>query len=92
MLGSYAYAGQHQQRPAPRGGGMFKEAASEEASAKVRFWDAAGTEGGGAYNVGALMSVTRDGRYYVEDVVRGQWGTGGEDNQLRQTAETVYSH
>lgn len=39
-LGSYGYAGQHQQRPAPKGGGMFKDT-------WWRFWkpDGVGVEG-----------------------------------------------
>ncbi len=41
---------------------------------KVRFWDCAGTPGGGDYTVGTLLSTDDDGMFYVEDVIRGQWG------------------
>jgi predicted phage terminase large subunit-like protein len=92
-LGSYAYAGQFQQRPAPRGGGLFKradfrvvEAAPADVQARVRYWDKAGTEGGGAYSAGVLMSRGGDGMFYVEDVVRGQWSSHQRNVIMQQTA------
>jgi predicted phage terminase large subunit-like protein len=89
------FAGQYQQRPAPKGGLMFKRAwfwvvkarpAPATVMARVRAWDKAGTAGGGAYSVGVLMSRTYDGRFYVEDVVRGQWGDTERDRIIRETA------
>jgi phage terminase large subunit-like protein len=89
----HAYAGQFQQRPAPRGGGLFKrsdfrivEAAPEDVQARVRYWDKAGTEGGGAYSAGVLMSRGDDGMFYVEDVVRGQWSSHQRNVVMEQTA------
>ena len=53
-LGSSAAAGQFQQRPTPRGGGMFPidrftivdaRPAQSEIAASIRYWDKAGTDG-----------------------------------------------
>lgn len=82
-MGSHAYAGQYQQRPAAREGGQFKRhwfkivkvlpEAAANSNRKVRRWDLAGTvEQPGkdpAWTVGLRMST--DGvRYYVENVIR----------------------
>lgn len=77
--GEYAIAGQHQQRPAPRGGGMFQEKDFVIIEAKdvpdsghvVRGWDLAATKDGrAAWTVGLKMRRTRDGNLYIEDVER----------------------
>ncbi len=52
---------------------------------RVRYWDKAGTEGAGDYTVGLLMAESQ-GRYYVEDAVRGQWSDLGRDRVMRETA------
>jgi predicted phage terminase large subunit-like protein len=91
-MGSYAVAGQFQQRPAPRGGGMFKREwftvmrAAPATGNKVRYWDRASTEGGGDWTVGLLMSKT-EGRYYVENVVRLQGSPMAVQKAIRNTAE-----
>lgn len=96
VMGEYATAGQFQQRPAPRGGGMFPvdrfEIIQHRPDAKdivmsVRSWDKAGTSGGGAYTAGVLMHKLRDGRYVIEDVVRAQLGALDREKRIRQTAE-----
>jgi predicted phage terminase large subunit-like protein len=80
--GSYAIAGQLQQRPAPRGGGLFKEEwfkkrvdEAPEGCRWIRAWDFAATEdakakASTAYTAGVLMGLCPDGVYYVKDVVR----------------------
>ena len=75
-MGSYHAAGQLQQRPSPRKGGMFERDWCElvpEPPAKAvrcRGWDFAGTKGKkSAYTVGMLMSRTGK-RYCVEHVER----------------------
>jgi predicted phage terminase large subunit-like protein len=87
------FAAQFQQRPVPRGGGMFKAAwfadnvvhyRPKEAN-RVRFWDRAASDGKGDYTVGVLMSRKGD-CYYVEDVIRGQWGTHERDRIIRAAA------
>jgi len=54
----------------------------------VRYWDKAGTDGGGAYTAGVLMGRDKDGVYYVLDVVRGQWGAAERERVIKQTAQT----
>lgn len=90
--GDYAVAGQLQQRPAPRGGGMFKRDNFEivdrvptAAGRRVRGWDLAGTKDDGAYTVGALVRLV-DGKLYIEDVVRGQWSSLVMEQQLQHCA------
>ncbi|TPG76324.1 phage terminase large subunit [Pseudomonas arsenicoxydans] len=94
LLGTYGHAGQNQQRPAPRKGGFFEwekleivEAAPPLISV-TRYWDKAGTEGGGAYTAGVKMGRSKDGLWYVLDVVRGQWGATTREKTIKQTAET----
>lgn len=93
VMGTYAVAGQFQQEPAPRGGGFFAWEnlttidAPPMIKRKVRYWDKAGTEGGGAYTAGVLMGLGVDGRYYVLDVVREQWEAPEREKKMRATAE-----
>lgn len=68
-LGEYGYAGQYNQNPIPRGGGMFKTDLIEGRLAPslrdkswvgfVRGWDKAGTKDGGAFTVGLLLGRQR---------------------------------
>lgn len=92
-MGPYATAGQLQQRPAPRAGGMFVRdqfgtlpTLPPNPIALVRAWDNAATAGGGDYTVGVLLAKYQDGRYVVVDVVRGQWASSERDQVKRQTA------
>lgn len=80
VMGSYATAGQFQQRPAPREGGMFKRrwfktlAAAPPSIERVRCWDlAATTEAPGRdpdWTVGVLMARDAHGFYTIENVER----------------------
>jgi len=82
--GTYAEAGQLQQRPVPRGGGMFKRddfevidhiPAHAQVVARARGWDLAATESNrAAYTVGVKLAKLSDGRLVIEDVIRGRWG------------------
>jgi predicted phage terminase large subunit-like protein len=81
VMGPYAVAGQFQQRPAPRSGGMFKRqdfkiVAAVPAEAKkrrCRGWDFAATLPTPGkdpdWTVGIRMS-THEGLYYIEDMIR----------------------
>ena len=93
-LGSIGYAGQFQQRPVPRGGGMFKRhwfniigaRPRGEGITRVRAWDlAAAVEGD--YTVGLLMAYRPNGTIVIEDVIRGRWGPADRDKIIKQTAE-----
>jgi predicted phage terminase large subunit-like protein len=93
VMGSYATAGQFQQRPAPRGDTFFEWEKMEIVQAvprmrnTIRYWDKAGTEGGGAYTAGVLMGLGEDGLYYVLDVVRVQRAAVAREKAMRRTAE-----
>lgn len=50
----------------------------------VRYFDKAGTEGGGDYTAGVLMGRAQ-GLYFVLDVVRGQWSPAQRNAVIRQT-------
>lgn len=97
VLGSRSYTALYQQRPQPPEGDVLKrewftqfvdEAHAAHVTARVRYWDMAATEAGGDYTVGVRVATTRDGRYYIEDVVRGQWSSQQRDTIVKQTAET----
>lgn len=92
-MGSYASAGQLQQRPIPRGGGMFKRAwfgtvhALPTGCRFVRGWDLAATEdASAAATAGVLMALAPDGRFIIADVVREQIGAAGVERLLANTA------
>lgn len=76
-MGSYAVAAQWQQRPAPRGGLMFKRAWFTTIKDMppgirwVRAWDLAATLAeGAAYTAGVKLGRDREGRFFVGHVVR----------------------
>lgn len=93
--GSYAYAGQYQQRPAPREGGIFKREWFEVVEAapasprKVRRWDFAATDsdagGDPDWTVGLLLSES-EGLYYIESIVRDKVSPAGVEKMLKNTA------
>lgn len=81
----------YQQKAIPREGEMFKrefleivEVAPEDVR-RVRYWDKAGTAGAGARTAGVRMS-TKDGVYYLEDVIAGQWASADRERTMRSTA------
>lgn len=80
VKGSFAYAGQYQQRPTAREGGMFKRhwfkvvpAAPASFEKRVRGWDLAASipepNTDPSWTVGARISQF-EGKFYVEDVIR----------------------
>ena len=93
--GSYAWAGQYQQRPSPREGGMFKRGWFEIVDAapanarKVRRWDLAATEvvqgKDPDWTVGLLMSEYA-GTYYIEKVIRDRVSAANVQRMLKNTA------
>lgn len=94
-IGAYFFNALYQQRPSPKEGNQFKREwfshfvdAVPNNCQRVRYWDTAGAgEGKGDYTVGVLMARDRQGFYYVEDVVRGQWAAHKRNAIIRQTAE-----
>ena len=92
-LGQYGYAGQIGQNPTPPGGGMFKvdrftmvERIPSQIIKTVRYWDKAGTQGGGAYTVGLKMSLLENSKWIVTDVRRGQWSSEIREQIIKDTA------
>jgi predicted phage terminase large subunit-like protein len=93
-LGSYGAAGQLQQRPVPREGGMFKTTyfnqrvkAAPFHAQRVRYWDRAATQDGGCYTAGTLMARSPEGNWYVENVVHGQWEPDTRDDYILAAAK-----
>lgn len=90
---AYGTAGQLQQLPAPRRGGIFQRewlatvADVPRGTRFVRGWDLAATAGAGDWTVGVKIGRTPDGRYVITDVVRGQWSPAGVERAIIATAQ-----
>lgn len=96
VMSQSGWESEYQQSPIVVGGGMFLtekfkvvpvRPSPREIRKCVRYWDKAGTEGGGAFTAGVRMDELRDGRLVVSDVRRGQWSTFDRETRIRQTAE-----
>jgi len=93
-IGEYHWSALYQQGPTAREGSLFRVSQLEIIDAapaglrEVRAWDIAATAGDGDYTVGLKMGADSEGRYFVLDVTRGQWGTDDRDATIRQTAES----
>lgn len=92
ILGSYAAAGQLQQRPAPREGGMFKRSwfnvvrAVPANTQFVRGWDLAATNGAGDWTVGVKIGRMPSGRFLIAGVARDQLSSAGVERLIVNTA------
>lgn len=53
---------------------------------RIRYWDLAATHLDGCYTCGTLVCRAADGRFYVEDVRRGQWSPDERNRIIRETA------
>jgi predicted phage terminase large subunit-like protein len=93
--GDYYYAGQFQQRPYPRGGGMFNVAKLRERILQrrpelvtvVRSWDLAATEKPySKRTAGVRLSKDVEGRYYIEHVVCGKWAPDKRNAIMKATS------
>jgi predicted phage terminase large subunit-like protein len=78
----------------PAAGDIFDRAwfeivdAAPARATRCRGWDnAASKKIGDDWSSGIRVSRSFDGIYYVEDVIRGQWGTFDRDKVQRQSAE-----
>lgn len=95
QMGGYATAGQFQQRPAPREGGMFKRhwfgrvRAAPSGTRWVRGWDLAATvSADAAYTAGVRMGKTPDGRYIIAGSIRDRQTAGGVERMIVGTAQS----
>jgi predicted phage terminase large subunit-like protein len=97
-LGEAAFAGQQQQRPAPKEGGLFKRAGVRIVDAIpagvlqwVRRWDLAGTEQEPGtdpdWTVGVKMGSLPDGRWIIAHVARFRGGPLEVEKTLKATAD-----
>lgn len=89
------YSAQYDQNPLPQEGLMFKVQnlvprkidELDPIIQKVRYWDKAGTTSKDAcFTVGALMGRTARGRFYILDIIRGQWGPAEREDIIAHTA------
>lgn len=95
--GSYAFATQYQQRPAPRDGGLFKPSwftivdTAPPATQKVRSWDLAATVCVGGndpdWTVGLLVSRGADKGFYIEHVMRRRGSPMAVERMVTDTAQ-----
>lgn len=93
IMTEYATASQQQQRPAPRGGGMFKDKwfnhvdEIPEGGEVVRAWDLAGTKSErAAFTCGVKIKRLKNGNIYIIDVVRTKKEPGGMEDLIVKTA------
>jgi predicted phage terminase large subunit-like protein len=86
----------YQQEPIVVGGELFPiekfqidkaVPARKDIKATVRYWDKAGTSGGGAYSCGVFLHTMRDGTTFISDVRRGQWSSMEREKMIKQTVE-----
>ncbi len=96
-MGQYAYAGQYQQRPTPREGGLFKRAWFEgkiisqapPGTRWVRHWDLAATaRSNSARTAGVKLGKAPDGSFIVGHVVKAQEEGPAVRRLIKATAET----
>lgn len=93
--GEYAEAGQLQQRPAPRGGGLFKvgcfgfiDVPPSDIIYRVRGWDLASTKKKrSAYTTGVRLALCQSGMVILENVIRFKGSPLEVEQKLRQTAD-----
>lgn len=93
-LASSNSAGQLQQSPVPRDGGLFNREWFKPLDAIpnnirwTRGWDlAATTNATSAYTVGVKLGKTPDGKIVIGHVVRGRWSPEGVYRVVNETAE-----
>lgn len=93
-MGSYASAGQLQQRPAPRGGGMLQRhwlqirKAAPAGVRWIRAWDLAATaDPAAAWTAGAKVGKAQDGTFWIADMRRIQGSAQDVERLLVATAQ-----
>ena len=93
VMGSFAVAGQFQQRPVPREGGMFKShwfTYVDTIPAGTRFvrgWDlAASTKSNSPYTAGVKIGKTPEGRFVIANAKRERLEAGGVRRLITSTA------
>lgn len=92
---SYAFGAVYQQTPRLKEGSMFKDSYFTKRvkrapihAKRIRYWDRAATEGGGARTCGVRMSMLPNGIVFVEHVKKGQWGPHERDKTILAIAQS----
>jgi predicted phage terminase large subunit-like protein len=90
----FVFAGMYQGRPRSRAGNLFKAQWIKKVKAapvdalRVRYWDKAGSEDARAdRTAGGLMSKTKDGKYYIENIAYGRWSPHERNARIMHAAE-----
>jgi predicted phage terminase large subunit-like protein len=91
--GAYAWAGQYQQAPAPREGGLFQRAWFKPIAVlppgnAVRSWDLGATDGGGDPTAGVKMVRNSEGHFIIAHVRRGRWSPAKVEAEIKLHAAT----
>lgn len=95
VLSQSGWESQYQQSPIVVGGGTFPvdkfeivqtRPAPKHICKTVRYWDKAGTQGGGAYTAGVRIDELSDGTFLVSDVRHGQWSALERETRIKQAA------
>ena len=98
-LGSYGYAGQYQQRPAPEEGGIiqrswfkwWKESRLPDILYIVQSWDTAlSAKDGSSYSACTTWGVFRDEHYIENIILLSMWRDRVEYPDLRNMAKRLY--
>ena len=93
-LGERSFQALYQCNPTPREGSFFQvgrliENVRDDLPSIVRWsraWDLAASKGSGDFTVGVLMGLDSLGRFWITDVIRGQWSPDERNERMRQAA------
>lgn len=99
-LGERSFQALYQCNPTPREGSFFQvsrlvENVRGDTPTIVRWsraWDLAASKGCGDFTVGALLGLDNQGRFWVVDMVRGQWSPDERNVRMLQTARADGVH
>ena len=93
-LGERSFQALYQCDPTPREGSFFKVGRLiENVRGDIpkilrwcRAWDLSSSTGNGDYTSGVLMGIDYPGRFWILDIVRGQWSPDERNERMRQSA------
>lgn len=94
-IGVYDNSALYQQRPFLKSGSKFKREwfnivdglpEGVKIMRRVRYWDKATTQGGGARTAGVLLGLGSNEHVYVEHVHKGQWSEYQRDQEMLKMA------
>jgi predicted phage terminase large subunit-like protein len=96
LMTNSSWQSEYQQSPIVAGGSEFPIEKIKRVPAfdrkdidrSCRYWDKAGTEGGGAYTAGVLMHRMKDKTYLIEDIRHGQWAALEREQHIEQMTRT----